>query len=190
MISKSALRAYALEARQSIPAARLLSKSRLVEKNLSSREEYRAAKTVATYVSKEDEVQTRELILRMLGDGKRVAVPRVDPDSKNLQFLEIGSLEVLRPGRFGVLEPGLGRPPVPLNRCDLAVVPLIAWDELGHRIGYGKGYFDRALARRGRCLSIGLALESQRVERVPVEPSDVTLDMIVTEKRVLRFKEV
>ena len=74
-----------------------------------------------------------------------------------------------------------------LSETDLVLVPLVAWDDRGHRIGYGRGYFDRALAMRGPSLAIGLALESQHVPTIPEVPSDVSMDMVVTEKRVLRF---
>jgi 5-formyltetrahydrofolate cyclo-ligase len=187
MISKAQLRADGLAARQAIPRARLLNCSRLVEMNLASQKEYREARVVASYVSKEDEVQTREMIQRMLSEGKRVAVPLVDAPSRALMFFEIGRLEDLSPGRFGILEPSPERAPVPLADCDLVLVPLVAWDDRGYRIGYGKGYFDRALADRGSPFSVGLALESQRVDEIPAGPSDVPLDMVVTEERVLRF---
>ncbi len=161
--------------------------SQLVERNLVSQREYREARVVASYVSTEDEVQTIGIIRRMLAEGMRVTAPLVEAPSGTLVFLEIHGLGDLSPGHFGILEPRRGTPPVPLSESDLVLVPLVAWDVRGYRIGYGKGYFDRALAARGRSLSIGLALESQRVPRVPEGPTDVPLDMVVTEKRVLRF---
>lgn len=185
-MTKNQIRAEAIQARQSIPRDRLLAQSQTVIRSLTSQNEYAAARAVATYVSKEDEVQTLELIAQMLSEGKRVVVPRVDGPSGNLLFFEIHGLGDLSPGRFGVLEPAPGPSAVPLAECDIVIVPLVAWDERGYRIGYGRGYFDRALARRGASVSVGLAMETQRVPEVPVEPSDVPLDVIVTEKRVLR----
>jgi 5-formyltetrahydrofolate cyclo-ligase len=123
----------------------------------------------------------------MLAEGKRVAVPLVDDPSHSLLFFEIHGLDELSPGRFGVLEPGRGSEQMTLSETDLVLVPLVAWDDRGHRIGYGRGYFDRALAMRGPSLAIGLALESQHVQTIPEVPSDVSMDMVVTEKRVLRF---
>jgi 5-formyltetrahydrofolate cyclo-ligase len=187
LTSKSQLRAQALQARQAIPPDLLLSQSRLVEERLVSEKEYRHARAVATYVSKEDEVQTRGLIGRMLKEGKKVVVPLVDSPSKSLRFFETRGLDDLSPGRFGILEPRRRSAPVQLGDCDVVLVPLVAWDEEGHRIGYGKGFFDRALAARGHTFSIGLALESQLVPKIPADRSDVRLDMIVTESRVLRF---
>ncbi|MDA4113922.1 MAG: 5-formyltetrahydrofolate cyclo-ligase [Thaumarchaeota archaeon] len=187
-MSKSQLRAQAIAARRAIPHALLVQESRLVEENLASQDEYRDARLVASYVSKEDEVRTDEIIGRMFAEGKRVAVPLMETRSVMLVFLEIHGLGELSMGHFGILEPGRDAPPVPLNVTDLVLVPLVAWDDRGHRIGYGKGYFDRALAGRGRSLAVGLAMESQRIQKVPEGPSDVRLDMVVTEKRALRFE--
>ena len=187
--SKSQLRSEAIEARRAIPRAQLVQASRLVEGNLASQREYRDAREVASYVSREDEVQTDGIIRRMFAEGKRVAVPLIDLPSVTLTFFEIHGLGDLSVGHFGILEPRGGAHPVPLSETDLILVPLVAWDDRGHRIGYGRGYFDRALAGRARSLAVGLALESQRITRVPDGPSDVRLDVVVTEKRVLRFDE-
>jgi 5-formyltetrahydrofolate cyclo-ligase len=185
--SKSQLRSEAIEARRAIPRAQLVQASRLVEENLASQREYRDARVVASYVSKEDEVQTDGIIRRMFTQGKRVAVPLIDLPSATLTFSEIHALGDLSVGHFGILEPGRDATPVPLSETGLILVPLVAWDDRGHRIGYGRGYFDRALAGAGRPPAVGLALESQRIRKVPDGPSDVRLDMVVTEKRVLRF---
>jgi len=187
-MSKSQLRAEAIESRRAIPHAQLVHESLLIEENLASQDEYREAKVVATYVSKEEEVQTDGIVRRMFAEGRRVAVPLVDLPSGTLIFFEIHGLGDVSMGHFGILEPGRDTPPLPLDETDIVLVPLVAWDDRGHRIGYGRGYFDRALAGRGRSLSIGLALESQRIRKVPDGPSDVRLDMVVTEKRVLRFE--
>jgi 5-formyltetrahydrofolate cyclo-ligase len=187
-MTKSQLRAEAIAARRAIPHALLIQESRLVEENLASLDEYRGARLVASYVSKPDEVRTDEIIRRIFSEGRRVAVPLINLPSEALVFLEIHGLGDLSLGHFGILEPGRDATPVPLNQTDLVLVPLVAWDDRGHRIGYGKGYFDRALAERGRSFAIGLALESQRIQMVPESPSDVRLDIVVTERRVLRFE--
>jgi 5-formyltetrahydrofolate cyclo-ligase len=186
-MSKEELRAEALYSRRKISISQLARESLLVQENLAAQDQYRRAKLVVCYVSRDYEVQTTGIITRMLAEGKRVAVPLVDDSSHSLLFFEIHGLDELSPGRFGVLEPGRGSEPVTLGEADLVLVPLVAWDDRGHRIGYGRGYFDRALAMRGASLAVGLALESQLVPVIPEVPSDVSMDMIVTEKRVLRF---
>ncbi len=75
-----------------------------------------------------------------------------------------------------------------LNLADIVLVPLVAWDADGHRLGYGKGYFDKALAANTSPTTIGLAFEAQRSEMIPQSPTDVALEIVVTEEQVLRVR--
>jgi 5-formyltetrahydrofolate cyclo-ligase len=188
VISKNDLRQSALESRRAISHDRLVAMSKLVAKNLAALHEFRDAKLIASYVSKDYEVQTSTIIQGLLAEGKRVIVPLVDTSSSALLFFEIHSLDELRPGRFGIPEPANNGAPVSLSESSLLLVPLLAWDDRGHRIGYGRGYFDKALASRGSSIAVGLALESQKVAMIPETSSDVPLDTIVTEERVVRFR--
>jgi 5-formyltetrahydrofolate cyclo-ligase len=149
--------------------------------------EFARAATVAAYVSKRDEVQTSRIIQSALASGKRVIVPRSVPATTDLVFAEVRSLSELSPSHFGILEPSPTAPLVSLSTSDIVLVPVVAWDEEGNRLGHGKGYFDRALVGSGMSQKIGLAFEAQRVERVPRSPTDVPLDLVVTEARALRF---
>ena len=158
-----------------------------VEENLHSLPEYKASRLLISYCAKGDEVQTKHIIEAALEEGKRVAVVVTDTRSKTLSFSEIRSFEELAPGAFGILEPKPGKlRPVAVGEADIILVPLVAWDEKGHRLGYGAGYFDRALAGTRRTTKIGLGLELQRLRDVPETRRDVPLDVIVTEKRVVR----
>jgi 5-formyltetrahydrofolate cyclo-ligase len=185
---KQELRTAALRRRRSIPRGELAALSKHVEGNLLSLEEYKDAKLVISYCAKDDEVQTKHIIESALADGKRVAVIATDVPSKTLSFHEIRSFaDDLVPGAFGILEPKPGKTAhVPLENADVVLVPLVAWDEKGHRLGYGAGYFDRALAGAGTTTKVGLALESQRLAHIPESRHDVPLDVIVTDKRVVR----
>jgi 5-formyltetrahydrofolate cyclo-ligase len=185
---KQGLRVAVLRKRRSIDPEELAALSSRVEANVLSLKEYKDARLIISYCAKEDEVQTRPLIERALREGKRVAVVVTDVSSKTLSFSEIGSFEdELAPGPFGILEPKPGHLRlVSIAKADMVVVPLVAWDERGHRLGYGAGYFDRALSGARRVRKVGLALESQRLKEVPVSPHDVPLDIIVTERRVVR----
>ncbi len=185
---KQALRADALRKRRAIDPEELAALSSLVEGNLLSLKEYKEARLLISYCAKNDEVQTRPIIERALAEGKRVAVVVTDVRSKTLSFSEINSFEgELAPGAFGILEPRRGSlRPIPISQADLILVPLVAWDEKGRRLGYGAGYFDRALAGVRGLTKVGLALESQRLDRIPETRHDVPLDVIVTEKRVVR----
>ncbi len=191
MSSKKELRQRALSVRRSIPPAELSALSTAIEQRLCSLEDYSRAKTIATYVAKPDEVQTLGIIKNALTQGKRVIIPKTDQVGGRLIFSELRDFErELAPGGMGILEP---RPeflrPTDLAEADIIIVPVVAWDERGYRLGYGKGYFDRELGALKRdVLTVGLALEVQRVEEIPAERYDVPLHTIITEERVIRAR--
>jgi 5-formyltetrahydrofolate cyclo-ligase len=189
MNSKSELRQRALSARRSIPKGELAELSRAIEARLYRLAEYNEARTIATYVAMADEVQTLPMIVHSLGTGKRILVPKTDSAHRLLIFSELHDIrKELAPAQSGILEP---LPeflrPVDLNEAELIMVPLVACDERGYRLGYGKGYFDRALlSLRSGVTTIGLALEVQMVAEIPAESHDVPLMMIITEHRTMR----
>lgn len=186
-MSKAELRERAIHARRALKSDDLSRLSLQVEVNLFELPEFQSARTIASYVAKKDEIQTRSIIERALGAGKRIVVPRTDLSRRRLIFYQIRGLTELSLGSFGVMEPGSGSSPVPLKDCQVVLVPLLGWDDRGHRLGYGKGLFDSELAHRGSCLAIGLALESQHLTHLPESKTDVPLDMVVTENRIVRF---
>nr|WP_204262757.1 5-formyltetrahydrofolate cyclo-ligase [Methylobacterium sp. BTF04] len=125
------------------------------------------------------EVDPRPLIERLFARGQRVALPKVTPDG--LVFREWRAGEALVSGRFGLSEPRDDLPPLDPTAL---IVPLAAYDERGHRIGYGRGYYDQAierLSRNGPVLTIGIAFSVQGVEHVPAESHDQPLDHLITE---------
>ncbi|MGD0478028.1 MAG: 5-formyltetrahydrofolate cyclo-ligase [Nitrososphaerales archaeon] len=188
--SKGEMRDAALKVRKGLSREELLELSNAVMKNVISSPEYTNSKVVATYVAKRNEVKTEGIIRHSLSLGKRVLVPVSHPESTSLVFSEIRDYErELAPGHFGVPEP-ISRylRPVPLDDADLILIPLIAWDDRGYRLGYGKGYFDSALAgARVSAITMGLGLESQRVRKIPEEKHDVPLKALATERRIVRI---
>lgn len=117
--------------------------------------------------------------------GKLTALPRFVEATGTYEAARVVALESdLQPGRFGIREPAAHCAAVPLNQLDLVLAPGVGFDAGGHRLGRGKGHFDRILnAVRG--VKLGVAFEWQIVERLPVEPHDVKLDGIVTPTRWL-----
>lgn len=142
---------------------------------------FRRAKTVLCYVSLPYEVQTRQLIEQMLEAGKRVVVPRVRKRTLVLSEL-INPDEDLAPGSFGVWEP---RPsalrPVSVETLDLVVVPGLAFDRQGQRLGHGQGYFDRLLARLPKTTpAIGVCFDFQLLDRLPADPHDQAVQAVLS----------
>lgn len=149
---------------------------------------WRLAARVALFASRADEVDTGPLIRRARADAKSVLLPRVHA-SGGLEFVVLSLQHGLREGPFGVLEPPLESPALPLASDDLVLVPGLAYDRQGGRLGRGRGYYDRALANRResdlRPLLIGVGFGFQIVERVPMTPLDVRLDGIVSELELI-----
>lgn len=131
---------------------------------------FRQASVVCCYVSLPYEVQTWQMIERMLALGKRVVIPFMTRRDGHLEVSEIGDPHRdLAAARFGVWEPKLGnRKPFPLEKIDLVLVPGIAFDRQGYRLGHGHGYYDRFLSRMDDSVpSIGLCYDFQLVARLP-----------------------
>lgn len=143
-----------------------------------------AAKTIFCYVSIGDEVDTGELITAALAAGKRVCVPKTWAGG-TMQARQITGLQELQPAAFGLLEPPEDAPLVPPAAIDLVVVPALACDETGCRLGYGGGYYDRFLPQAGGttlCLCYATLLQ----KKLPGGPLDVPVQLVVTEKAVLQ----
>ena len=161
----------------------------LVESN-----EYAGARTIAAYLSIGGEMDMQPFVERILGDGKRLFLPQCGPNS-TMRMLEVHSLEdvaSLEPkGRYALREPevvdGDGRAreddETVSGGIDLVVMPGVAFDEAGGRLGRGMGFYDRWLARMAdlgrRPQTMALALEEQRVASVPRSDDDVLMDRVV-----------
>lgn len=144
---------------------------------------FRRAAWVCCYVALPHEVQTWGLIEAMLKQGKRVAVPFIRPGSRRLGLSEIRDPGAeLAPGAFGVLEPVPGaRRPVAASRLDLVLVPGVAFDAQGRRLGHGLGYYDRFLARLPRrTATVGLAYRFQILEHLPTALHDHAVQTILS----------
>jgi 5-formyltetrahydrofolate cyclo-ligase len=152
--------------------------------------QYRQARVVATYVGVKSEVGTRSLIEGRLARGEATAV--VYRHEGDLALCLIQSVDELAPASFGLLEPGPSVVADPERRCapadvDLFLVPGLAFDPAGGRIGYGKGYYDRLLGAAGSdAVFLALAFECQMVESVPMLPHDVAVHLVMTERATHR----
>ena len=142
---------------------------------------FRQARTVFLFASFGTEVDTFPLLGRALLSGKRVALPRTLLSEKRLVFHRIFTLGELVPGAYGIPEPPPENPVVPCEEADLVLVPGLAFDREGFRLGYGGGFYDRIL-RKIRAPRVGLAFSFQLIERVPREEHDLPVDGVVTEK--------
>ena len=161
-------------------------KSARIQERLLALPEIRRARTVMLYCPLPQEADCLGAVKALLALKKRVVLPRVE--GKHIVPTGIAHMRGMRKGEMGVMEPVRGRE-MDAKAIDVVVVPGVAFDFGGHRLGFGGGYYDRFLKTVGKdCKKIGLAFEMQLVRKLPVERHDVRMDAIVTEKRVLRGK--
>jgi len=131
-----------------------------------------------------DEPETRKIIEFSWKSGKQIVVPCVLPNKPELFHSRLNSFEDLRPGALGVLEPSPEqRIAFTPDRFDLVIVPGVAFDRLGGRLGYGKGYYDRFLDQT-LAFRLALAFDFQLLQSVPTETHDVPMDGILTESGI------
>ena len=155
-----------------------------VQERFLGAELYRRAGCIGLYSPLHNEVRTDLVAQRARLDGKRLVYPRVCGEL--LEFCPVDEVSELLPGAFGIREPAT--PPVPLTAIDLLVLPGLAFDLTGHRLGFGKGYYDRTLADAPpRLTRVGFAYEFQVVEQLPAAPHDCRITCLVTEQRTLHF---
>jgi 5-formyltetrahydrofolate cyclo-ligase len=183
---KRSIRARFLAERRSLPQDRRDKLSKQIQKKFLRSELFAEAKSLALYSAIHNEVLTDMVGMSALKAGKRVAYPRIA--GEDLEFVEIASLDSLAPGSFTVPEPVAGNS-VPPASLDLVVVPGIVFDRAGHRLGYGRGYYDKALEEcRPDCEKVGFAYDFQVVDTLPImEEHDRTLSVLMTEQRTLNF---
>lgn len=179
---KALVRKELLEKRKNLSPSLRLSLSRRVCEFLFSQDAFRRASSVALYFPANGEVDTREIFEKCAELGKKAFFPRTR--GSGLVFLRTRSLDELRPGAFGIAEPPEDAEPADARGPDLVLVPGIAFDASGNRVGYGKGFYDRFLKdvpRRGR---FALAYRFQVLGSVPSLETDIKVGSIVTETGV------
>jgi 5-formyltetrahydrofolate cyclo-ligase len=184
------LRNKILGARDLLSASERHEKSSSAIQNFWSLPEMKRWSTLFVYVNFRSELETLELIRLCLSQGKRVAVPLVDASTVSMIPLLIQDPEKdLVSGYYGIPEPDPQKSPrVAPREIDAAVIPGSVFDIQGGRLGYGGGYYDRFLVNDApQAKRIGLAFEMQVVEKVPVEPHDQPLDILITEKGIVNL---
>jgi 5-formyltetrahydrofolate cyclo-ligase len=152
---------------------------------------FKNSQTIMIFMSMAGEVETSTLAVRAWQEGKSIAVPKVDWVVHRMEPVEIRSLDVgMQTTGPGVREPIAGTV-VPLGMIDMIVVPGLAFDRQGYRVGRGKGFYDRFLAQQEcKAIRCGLCFHEQVLEKsagaIPVEPHDIPMNLVVTDAEVIR----
>jgi 5-formyltetrahydrofolate cyclo-ligase len=200
-MTKSQIRSYQKELRKQLKEEERNHFSSAITETLLNLAEYQNCSRLFTYVSFQCEVNTQELIRQSLVSGKEVFIPRVEP--QGMEFYRIRQLEGLMISSFGVPEPqeaqtdrfrredfntGMDFYHPDINQ-NLMILPGLAFDPAGNRIGYGAGYYDRYLDsnRNIGFYKVALAYDFQVMDRIEAEEYDIKADLIITPSRILRI---
>lgn len=178
---KQELRRYIREQKREHTPEELAVMSEQVCRRVLAMSRWQDAATVLLYYPLPDEVDTRVLIDAAVEQGKRVLLPVVVGD--DLELRVYAGTASLQPGAFGILEP-CGNP-FPLQEygyIDLAIIPGMAFNEAGNRLGRGKGYYDRLLPRLSAATRMGICFPFQLLPTVPSEPHDIQMQVIITDQ--------
>ena len=153
----------------------------VLKEDKSFKKVFDKAHTVAVYKAVRGELPCDALTNYFKGSGKKIVYPRVQSD--DMEFVEIrNAAKELVPGAFGIPEPAASLKPYAKDKIDIVIVPGIAFDEAGNRLGQGKGYYDRWIAsfpEDKRPLLIGVCMDFQLMSLIPVESSDIPVDMLL-----------
>ena len=147
--------------------------------------DYNDAATIACYASVRSEVATAAILRHALDHGKMVYLPRMS--AQGIELLKLTALEELTPNARGIPEPPATAERIAPHAIELFIIPAVAIDKAGNRLGYGPGNYDRLLAANPR-QKIALAYSMQIAPMVPAEPHDVPVDMIATENEIIRCR--
>ncbi len=180
---KASLRRSAKQSRVRVSEGERATWSGAIRGRLIALDKWRAAGTVALYAPIAGEADVLPLVEKARGSGKRVVFPRANTAAGSLEFFEVCSALELRPGAYGVPEPPAEEAKrISAGQIDLLVLPGLAFDLEGRRLGFGGGYYDRLLGSSPRP-AIGVAFESQIHTTLPDEDHDCGVDVVVTEAR-------
>lgn len=189
-LSKPDLRKAILEKRDKIPPVIRTRDSAIIRQRLFQQTAWADAGTILSYLSFGSEVDTHKLLPEALQKSKRMVVPVCDATKQELSLSELHRMGDLAPGPYGIYEPSpVWRKAVDPSEVELVLVPGIAFDRQGGRLGFGAGYFDKLLSRMPRAVRIGLAFSVQLLEEsLPMEAHDIRMSFIVTENDWIEVK--
>jgi len=188
-MDKKTLRSEILNKRKALSKKEVFEKSSAIAKQLFSTKQYKNANYIMCYIDFRNEVRTEEIIRTALNEGKNIIVPISVVETRQLILSQLLDYDKeLEAGTYGILEPKKEfirevKPEV----IDLVLIPGVAFDRRGYRIGYGGGYYDRFLAKINSSVpKIALAFELQMVPYIKKGRYDIPMDYIITENEIIK----
>lgn len=185
---KDSLRREVLQRRLRLPFEEVFQLSTLIQERFLAIRELQYAKQLALYASFKNEVLTDAVLGYAIAHGKEVFFPRIVSGKRGLVFLKVHGRKDFSQGSYKIHEPAHDREldiTTP-SSFDIMIVPGVAFDTAGNRLGYGKGYYDRVLGSvKQGCLVAALAFDFQLLDKVPAEVHDIKMGRIITESRTI-----
>lgn len=181
--TKTRIRKQIRNQKKELSTEEITKRSHDITTRLVELSEYKAASRIYAYVSYNQEVSTFEFMEQVLKDGKTLLVPRVYGEI--MRYHEISDFAELKPGAYGILEPDNNR--IDAVGQGFMLLPGLAFDKMGHRIGYGGGFYDKYLKDHPGHYKTALAYEFQLLEEIPWEEHDIPVDCVITEKNINIF---
>lgn len=177
-MDKKALRREISAKKRAMTTEQIESSSQILAEKLFETDLYRHAQAIYGYLSYNQEVRTEPILRRALADGKRVAVPKVF--GEEMKFLWIEDLDLVAPGYFDIPEP-IADGPEADDEMALILMPGLAFDPQGHRLGYGGGFYDRYLAEHHDHKLVALCYDFQMFDHLETEAHDIPVDLVISD---------
>jgi 5-formyltetrahydrofolate cyclo-ligase len=185
-MTKKEIRKYILNMRDAVNAEQKEDWDSKIFTSLINSDFYRNANVIFAFVSFKSEVDTHRFINHAVRDNKVICVPRIKSKETGIEVFRIGNMEDLKTGYYGILEPKDSCLKVNDEDIDLILMPGVAFDREGGRVGYGAGFYDRYLAKlKEKADKIALAYHIQLLDKVPMDEFDVRIDGIITDEEIL-----
>lgn len=188
--TKKILRKEILKKRENINITEKKDMDKEILNRLLESKYYNEARNIFIYISYGSEINTKDIINKALKQNKRIYVPRTEFRTRVMDAVEISSLDKLTENSYGILEPSETHKHIDPNELDLILVPGVAFDRKGGRIGYGAGFYDRYFKKINcdnikRITKLALAYDFQVIDKVPMDKLDIPVDCIITEKEFI-----
>lgn len=185
---KQEIRSQVEEKLDALSKKEIMAKYGSIEEQLFDFANFREAEVMLLYINHPHEMDTRNILKRCSEATKNIVLPLFRSETNGTKLYKVSNIDTdLRPGPFNILEPDPDRcKPVPIDDIDIAIIPGIAFDEKGGRLGIGSGRYDRIMSRLPvTARKVACALEDQMTQQVPMESHDKYVDIIITDKRII-----
>jgi len=189
-LNKHSLRKQLLNKRKLLSDRAIFEKSNKIAEKLIKFDKYQQSEKIMLYIATKSEVQTHRMIKSAQKDNKKIYIPLIIQEQHDLMPSLVTDFEKeIALGNLGIYQPKEEFLRLfPPSIIDLVIVPGVAFTQQGHRLGRGGGYYDRFLKKLSRgAYSVGLAFEMQIIEEIPLEETDMPVDCIITEKRIIQL---